>query len=87
MKKVYTLSAAKSSSTPYSKEITADILVSVLRGDSPYEPWIPYLDIFFNELPQKIFLGTLRENGISKEMAYKVYSKLPKALQIKNIES
>lgn len=81
MKNIYTISAAKSSSTPYSKEITPNKLVKILKGELSLEPWIPYLDIFFNELPKVLLLNTLTENGISKKEALNIYAKLPKALQ------
>ena len=67
----------------HKKEITSDILVDILLQKREIGSWIGHMDVFFNELPRKIFLGVVEENNLSLKDMKKIYDKLPKVLHCK----
>lgn len=82
----YTQCAIISCNVSHKKEITSDILVDILLQKREIGSWIGHIDVFFNELPQKIFIGFIEENNVSFSSIKILYDNLPKVLQGKNFK-
>ena len=80
----YTQCALVSCNVSFRREISQKDIIGILQGVIEPNTWFGHIDVFFNELPKKIFLGFLQENNISLENAKIAYSNLPKALQGKH---
>lgn len=80
----YTQCALISCNVSFRREISQDDIIGVLHGTIDPNTWFGHIDVFFNELPRKIFLGFLEENNISLENAKAAYNNLPKVLQGKH---
>lgn len=79
-----TQSSVLSCNVSYREEISAETLVAILSGKIAPTDWIPYLDVFFNELPERYIHGVMEENNLSVSQLLTVFSAMPKAFQGKN---
>lgn len=84
--KKYTKCALIGCNVSWKDEITEAVLLNILSGKSHYKEWLGHIDVFFNELPQKIIIGFIQENNLSYEIVNTVFKSLPSALQGANFK-
>ncbi|MDR3038961.1 MAG: hypothetical protein LBV21_06720 [Candidatus Adiutrix sp.] len=79
-------SAAASVNVSFREILSPDDLVGIFRGQVDPAPWIPHLDIFFNELPRPLLTRFMAENSLTLERLSAVYDSLHPAWQGKNFK-
>ncbi len=82
--KKYTMCTLISCNVSYKGEMTEEILLDIIRRKKIPSKWLWHMDCFFNEVPRKIFLGFMQENGLSVQDLKPTYLALPKVLQESN---